>query len=180
MSGEAAWQRSFLPTTKASLRYVHGGKLRKRKTARPLSSSAPIHMVMRSSLAVSHRSFLSPVNRKKIEQIIRSQAKEFSLDVLEFVNAGNHLHLLFRLKDRKRYIRFVRAVCGLIARHVLSAERGSASNIKRNFWDARPFTRVVLDGPKVVRNLREALHKRNIFSVGFENASQILNLFSTA
>jgi hypothetical protein len=63
-----------------------------------------------------------------------------------------HLHLVIKLDDRKEFSKFVRVITGLIARHVLKAQRGPvaessvAAKEKTQFWMARPFTRLIAWG----------------------------------
>lgn len=119
------------------------------KVARPLSTKEPLHLVLKSAFAVGSRSMLQMYNAKKIDKIIRSQAKSCRIRIYHFVNVGNHLHLVIKLDDRKLFAQFIRSISGLIARHVLKKERGpqNADNSFRKkrstFWVARPFTRLI-------------------------------------
>ena len=126
-----------------------GGMLLKgnAKVARPLSTKHAIHLVIKSQLAVGKRSFLQSKNAGRIEGIVRRTAVAKGIRIYHFVNVGNHLHLVIKLDrstllaGRRAFHSFIRSVTGLIARHVLSAERNHARGIK--FWQARPFTRLV-------------------------------------
>ncbi|NUJ57979.1 transposase, partial [Cobetia marina] len=89
-------------------------------------------------------------NADRVETIVRGLAKRKGIRLYHFVNVGNHLHLVLKI-DRKQlrvgrdaFQSFIRAATGLIARHVLRAERGSAKQMK--FWQARPFTRLIAWG----------------------------------
>lgn len=167
-----------------------GGSLLKKsnaKIARPISTKKAMHVVLRSSLAKGKYSLLSPVRAKKIRHTIHAQAKLFQVKIYEFANVGNHLHLLVRATHKDLFKGFLRAICGLIARITLGAERGRArsgepelitsksefsSALKSTnentgtvkFWDQRPFTRIVewrrdFAGVKkyVVQNFNEAM-----------------------
>ncbi|MBL7671191.1 MAG: transposase [Bdellovibrionaceae bacterium] len=136
---------------------VFGGALLKGnpKTRRPISTKEPIHLVLKSKFAFGPRSMLQRYNVNKIEEIVRKQAKKCGLRIYHFVNVGNHLHLVIKLHDRKGYAKFIRALSGLIARHVLKKERGPTRNElsdenrasrKMSFWVARPFTRLIAWG----------------------------------
>ena len=48
---------------------------------------------------------------------------------------------MIKIDNLRLYKRFIRSVTGLIARHVLNAQRGSPQYVK--FWVARPFTRIL-------------------------------------
>jgi REP element-mobilizing transposase RayT len=126
-----------------------GGMLLKgnAKVARPLSTKHAIHLVLKSQLAVGARSFLRGKNVDRIDAIIRRTAEAKGIKIYHFVNVGNHLHLVLKLDrstalaGRRAFHTFVRSITGIIARHVLGAERNRAKGIK--FWQARPFTRLV-------------------------------------
>jgi len=135
-----------------SLRAFGGTLLKSNpKTARPLSSKESIHLVLKSGRAFGSQSMLQQHNVKKIESLIRHQAAKCEIKIYHLVNVGNHLHLIVKLRDTKLYAQFIRAITGLIARHVLHKERGLArDNIPKSnqqrFWIARPFTRLIAWG----------------------------------
>lgn len=143
------------------------------KCARPLSTKESVHLVLKSKQAIGPRSMLRSYNAKKIDAIIRRQAKLSGIRVYHLVNVGNHLHLVVRITNLNLYDRFIRSVTGLIARHVTNRERGdgrkflslaelkllggnaSGSRQETNsqvdkklarFWEARPFTRLIAWG----------------------------------
>ena len=100
-----------------------------------------MHIVLRSSLAKGKYSMLHKDKGKRIRQTIEAQAKRFHINIYEFANVGNHIHLLVKTHSRDLFKGFLRAISGLIARITLGVERGSAMALK--FWDQRPFTRIV-------------------------------------
>jgi hypothetical protein len=168
-----------------------GGMLLKgnAKQKRPLSSKHAVHMVLKSELAVGARSFLRPKNVKHIERIIRTQAQVFGVRLYHFVNVGNHLHLVLRLpplaysSSRTAFFSFVRAVTGLIARHVVQAERSRPKSVR--FWTARPFTRLLSWGRDFTsvsrymeKNRSEARTKAAFVDWGFDHIDpvKIVNL----
>lgn len=112
---------------------------------RPISEKHSMLLVMRASSARSSRSLRHKKNRKKVDGIVYRQAQKWGIKIYEYANVGNHLHILMRVSTRENYVRFIRAVSGLIARWILRAERGRPSG-RYSFWDHRPFTRVVLWG----------------------------------
>lgn len=131
-----------------------GGALLKgnAKVARPLSTKETIHLVLKSAQAIGAKSMLHTYNVNKIDEIIRTHAKNCRIRIYHLVNVGNHLHMVIKLDDFKEFSKFVRIITGLIARHVLRAERGpatdksEASRKKTQFWAARPFTRLIAWG----------------------------------
>lgn len=159
-------QASFFDD-KPALRFFGGALLNKSnpKIARPLSKKEPIHLVLKSARAFGPSSMLQKYNVTKIDSLIRNQAKLNNVKIYRFVNVGNHLHLVIKLEDPKLFAKFIRAVTGLIARHVLKRERGpgissaeefsipkkaspqdQAMHKKNQFWVARPFTRLIAWG----------------------------------
>lgn len=119
-----------------------GGSLLKGnpRIKRPIALNKPMHLVLRSSFA--RGSFSMNHKRKRIEKAIQTLSKNLGVKVYRFAIAGNHIHLLIVSKTRKAYSSFIRAVSGIVARIILSAERGKASFIDR-FWDSRPYTRIM-------------------------------------
>lgn len=97
---------------------------------------------MRSLLAKGPLSLLKYDH--EIRKIIENQARTFGIKVYRQANGGNHLHMVILPRSRTAFNGFVRAISGLIARLVLGAERGSSKNVQ--FWERRPFTRIVAWG----------------------------------
>ena len=63
------------------------------------------------------------------------------MQIYEFANGGNHLHLLIRIRDRRTYRCFIRGISSSVARLTLGVTRSVSKGIQ--FWDAIPFTRIV-------------------------------------
>ncbi len=66
-----------------------------------------------------------------VESMVRSQAKNQDIEIVDYVNVGNHMHMVIKIYARgaernRSFARFMRASSGLIARTLLGAERGSA------------------------------------------------------
>ena len=157
-----------------------GGKLLKgnAKIRRPLSSKHAVHLVLKSEFAMGVRSMLRTENVKKVDEIIRTQAADCAVTIYHLVNVGNHLHLVVRIKEVEAYPKFIRAITGLIARHVLGAERGSAKKLQ--FWIARPFTRLVSWGRDwtylngyMIKNALQSNIRRFFASWGFDVMDEV-------
>jgi len=158
-------QLSMIPDSKK----VFGGSLQKGnpKCQRPLSSKAPLHLVLKANRGFGARSMLHPDHVKKVNACVRRQAEATGIRLYHFVNVGNHLHLVVKIHDRQRFRIFIRAISGLIARQVLGAQRGPAKKGKSSgkgppskestkesrasYWIKRPFTRVVNWGQDYTR-----------------------------
>ncbi len=130
--------KSDLRTIKAC---SHGGvSLKKRrKIARPLLPGKVTHVVLKSSKAKGELSFYA--HKRLVAQLLREKSKKFFVEILDWVNMGNHLHLKVRFKDRKRMGQFLKSFTALLARKITGAKKGRKFG---RFWDGLAFTRVLL------------------------------------
>jgi hypothetical protein len=124
-----------------NVRHFGGAYLNKGnpKEKRPISVKRSMHLVMRSLIAKGPLTLLK--RELEIREIIENQAKVFGVKVYRQANGGNHLHLVVLPRSRQAFNGFIRAISGLIARLILGAQRGNAKSIQ--FWERRPFTRIV-------------------------------------
>jgi REP element-mobilizing transposase RayT len=132
-----------LPTVKAEkVRLNHGGEIRKgrRKRKRTILPNKWIHLCFKSKKAVGHLSLLHGRHQRKISQLLAKKAKQNFVEVGDFVNMGNHLHIKLKPHSRRHFIRFMRALPGMIARCVTGASRGNSFG---KFWDSLAYTRVI-------------------------------------
>ena len=122
---------------------AHGGSLSigKRKTARPLCVKRSIHIVMRASSARGNSSLLHPQHAKKVFQLLQKYSKQFEIRTYDFVNVGNHLHLLVRAKTKEGMRNFLRAFSGHVAQLITGS--GPGRPLKKRFWDFLVFTRLI-------------------------------------
>jgi REP element-mobilizing transposase RayT len=116
------------------------------KVKRPFSRKHLIHLILKSSKAKGAHSFLHPRNRKKIDPLVRSLAKRFGLSIKDYVNVGNHLHILVKAGHRICLTRFLRTLTGLIPRKLLGCHK--THPLEEPFWDGRPFTKIVSAGKR--------------------------------
>lgn len=130
------------------------------RTQRPISLKRPMHLVMRSSLAVRELSFLNPKRAKQIQKHVYELGEQKGVEVYCYANGGSHLQLIVRPHSRKAFNGFIRALSGLITRITLGVERGKPLNLK--FWDSKPFTRILEWGSEYERA------KENVFRNSFE------------
>ncbi len=136
-------QLSFIP--KNQLRSVksacHGGiSLKKRrKTARPLLPGKITHVVFKSSKATGALSFYK--HKRLVSALLSAKSKKFFIEILDWVNMGNHLHLKVRFKDRKRMGQFLKSFTGTLARQITGAKKGNKFG---KFWDGLAYTRVLM------------------------------------
>lgn len=143
-------QAQFLDPRLEKLRFFGGTWCTKRKfrVARPLSTKAPIHLILKSTQAKGRLSFSTPTNRKLILALLMKTSRKWGVQVIQFANVGNHLHLMIKLGNLRTYKPFICALTGGIPRHL--KWRGG------KFWNYRPFTRVV-QGLRALLTLRDYL-----------------------
>lgn len=135
-------QQKLLPQKELKFikRHTHGGvSLKKRrKTKRPLIPGAITHVVLKSSKAQGGLSFYK--HKQLVHSLLREKAKKFFVEIKDFVNMGNHLHLKVRFKDAKKFQQFLKSYTGLLARKITGARRGFRFG---RFWDGLVFTRIL-------------------------------------
>ncbi|GIL16438.1 MAG: hypothetical protein BroJett040_01890 [Oligoflexia bacterium] len=124
-----------------------GSSLKKRrKVARPLREGLVHHVVFKSKKAQGKLSFYT--HKKLVKSLIDERARKYFIEILDFVNMGNHLHLKVRFKDRKRFQNFLRTFAAMLARKITGAHRGKSFGQRRQqgqskFWDGLVFTRIL-------------------------------------
>ena len=138
-------------------RYNHGGTLRNKRrgrTARPLSTKAPIHLVFKTDIKSLRRGLRSPLGFKIVNQTIQKYARRFFIKVEQISINHDHIHLLVRFPKRSHGQAFLRTVAGQIAQQfqkngflipsrVTDTRQSQASNRPNKVWKYRPFTRVI-------------------------------------
>jgi len=132
---------------------------------RPMDSKKALHLVLKSSQAVGDKSFKSEKFEAKIWDIIKHHAEKTGIKIHEYANGGNHLHLLLHAKNRDDYTAFIKTITGLIARTVGKSERGKP--LKKRFWDARPFSRVVSFAKKEFKAIKTYLLRNTLEAIGW-------------
>lgn len=170
-------QFEFLP--KKDLRAIkkasHGGMSlkKRRKTARPLIPGCVTHVVFKSSKAKGSLSFYT--HKKLVAELLKSKSKKFFIEVLDFVNMGNHLHLKVRFKDKKRFAQFLKSFTSLLARSITKAKKGMPFG---RFWDGLVYTRVLLTKIEELglRGYFEGNHRER--ELGYKQREEYLKRFN--
>lgn len=134
-------QSSFIPTSELRTFKQHsfGGLKRRRKAKRPLIPGTITHLVLKSSKAQGELSFYK--HKALVHSLLKSLAKTYFVEIKDYVNMGNHMHLKIRFKDRVRFQNFLRLFSGLLARKLTNAHRGREFG---RFWDGPAYTRVLI------------------------------------
>ena len=111
---------------KEKSRRFHGADVvrGKRKSSRPLAKGEPFHLNFKANKQIQQETAWITCVLYKFGR--RFEVKVFDIDV-----SGDHAHLLIKIKHRRDYYAFVRAVTGVVAK-ALGA----------GLWKEIPFTRV--------------------------------------
>lgn len=148
---------------------AYGGVLRNtragRQGERPLAVRKTIHLVLRSSKAKGEMSFRRKANAVRIQQIVKKHSLKNGVKILMMANVGNHLHLHIKLGNRFRYAPFIRAITGAIALAVTRVSEVSKNQNQKQFWDYRPFTRIV-EGLRDFFSIRDYIRINELEGVG--------------
>lgn len=137
-------------------RTFYGGLKTKghRKLERPFHAGKPLHLVLKSDKAKGKFSLLGATNKIEVRALVFGQAKRFGVDISDYVNMGNHLHIKVRASSRLQFQRFLKTITGRIARHVTGAKKGRKFG---RFWQGLAYTRVL-------KSRMEELRLRGYFS----------------
>ena len=118
-----------------------GGDIKgKRKIKRPVATKRPMHITMRSERARGTFSMLTRRNPAKVSAIVSLNARCYRVKVFEWVNVGNHIHLLVQAQSREGFANFLRRVTCEIALAVTGARKGNRFG---KFWTGLAFSRIV-------------------------------------
>jgi hypothetical protein len=124
-------------------RLTHGGvpSLHKRKTVRPFSPSAPVHLVLSSIRARGTWSLSHRKNRARVNAMIYVYAKRFKVRVYRATNTGHQIQLLVKAIEKKHLADFLRVLAGRIAVVVSGAQK----HVKRigRFWDYLYWSKLI-------------------------------------
>ncbi len=143
----------------------HGGDHKNpQKRARPLSTKDSMHLVLRSTKAQGKLSFSR--HTKDIEKILKTFADKYHIKILSCANAGNHLHLHLKLFKRQTYNKFIRAITAAIMMKVTGFCRDRPKPLHYQFWDQRPFTRVI-QSFRAFKNIVDYIQINVFESIGY-------------
>ena len=151
-----------------------GSSLKKRrKIKRPLINGLATHVVFKSSKATGDLSFYK--HKNLVSKLLQEKSRKFFIEILDWVNMGNHLHLKIRFKDRKYVGAFFKSFSATLARKITGAKKGNRFG---KFWDGLVFTRIL--STKIeelgIRGYFEANHRQREY--GYEERAFYLKRFN--
>jgi REP element-mobilizing transposase RayT len=90
---------------------THGGSNlpAKRKGARPLNAKKPLHLVMKCNQQIFE-------DRHVIIDLLVFYANRFRVPIYSFAIGHDHIHFITKVPNRDAYVKFIRAVTGMIAK----------------------------------------------------------------
>jgi REP element-mobilizing transposase RayT len=147
-----------------------GGSLLKNshaKTSRPLDSKLPIHLSMRAHKGVL-RTFKTLL---LVDNQVEKTCKKHGVTIYRYANVGNHLHMVVKIPQRRRWNAFIRELSGRIAQLVREK-----LNLKGEFWSQRPFTRLVAGWGKSFQIAKEYVYLNWCEGEGHINRRQTKSL----
>ncbi len=84
---------------------------------------------------------LHPKHTRKVDRVVRDAAERQGIQLFQFANVGNHLHLLVRARRVEALRAFMREVSGGIAFLITGTRK--TQPLQGKFWDNLPYSRVV-------------------------------------
>ena len=138
----------------------------KRKSARPLSTKQPIHLVLKST----HSRPFHP-NSRKLEKIFREQASRYGIRIYDLALNWSHIHALIRIPSRHAYLAFIRTLTAAI---VIAISKLTGQSLK-GLFDLRPFTRILSWGREFT-SVRGYLELNQMEGLGLVFRTKKINL----
>jgi REP element-mobilizing transposase RayT len=146
---------------------------KRRKIKRPLIPGLVTHVVFKSSKAKGELSFYK--HKDLVSSLLKAKSKKFFIEILDWVNMGNHLHLKVRFKDRARMGQFLKSFSATLARSITGARRGDRYG---KFWDGLVYTRVLTSKLEELslRGYFEGSHRER--ELGYKERERFLKSFN--
>jgi REP element-mobilizing transposase RayT len=90
---------------------IHGGSnpAKKRKGARPLCAKRPMHLVLKCNKQIFE-------DRHVIIDTLISYSQDFHVPIYSFAIGHDHVHFITKIPSREAYVKFIRAVTGVLAK----------------------------------------------------------------
>jgi hypothetical protein len=137
------------------------------KTARPLSSKLPLHLVLRTD---SKNSMKKPKAFGLVHRILIRTMKKHGVTLYDYSNVGSHLHVLLKIPHVNRWPAFIRELTGRLSQE-MQGLKGQAKGVK--YWANRPYTRIVQGWKKAFKIVKEYIHLNDLEAEGFISRKQM-------
>jgi hypothetical protein len=158
-----------------------GGPLLKghARQARPFSKRLPMLFVMKSAPKAHGRYDLLRYQRL-IQKVLGRLARKMRIQVIAYSQLnGRHIHFVIQSPSREAQANFLRALSGLVARAVWSAERGRPAKNVKNFWAQRPYSQLLSPGPELSL-WKRFIHRKGEFNLPAIAESLVDSLSNTS
>jgi REP element-mobilizing transposase RayT len=104
------------------------------KTARPLDSKMPVHLVLRANQG----GMRLPKAFGSVASCFSAKAEKYGVRIYSYANVGNHIHAVIRVTKIRLWAAFIRELTSALA-FLMSG----IVDVAGKFWKQRPFTRIV-------------------------------------
>lgn len=142
---------------------TYGGSLNYRKLPRPFDSKKLTHAVFKAKLG---RSTWFIHLQGKIEMLLRRTAERYDVKIKRIAVNKDHIHVLFHTKKRQSQVCFLRLFAAEMGRRYKVVKRHFGIT-SREFWVARPFTRLVSRGRRSLRGIQCYIQRNRDEAMGF-------------
>ncbi len=137
------------------------------KVARPISTKDFMHVVLKSDQAKGPLSFLR-IERVLIA-LVQNLGAKLDVKVKDVVVMTNHIHLAIKVRHRRHFKAYLRALSGLIVRKLLKTERSKPASLDK-FFKGRPFSGIVNSGRKSFLILSRYFELNRLEKCGYSKA----------
>lgn len=142
----------------------------KRKGARPLVFSKPMHLVLKTSKAKGKYAF-SPTDHR-LKQLIQKMGYKFGVKIYSVAQNWSHIHVVIKLPNRLAYQKFIRALTGAMVLKLKAA---------KGFFDMAPYTKIASWGQQFqnlkLYSLKNELQARGLtFQSRSRNGHEVMQI----
>jgi REP element-mobilizing transposase RayT len=95
--------------------------------------------------------------------MVGNMCRKHGVRLYKYANVGNHLHLLVKLPNIRRWAGFARELTGRVAQIAQGLESQEKGGI---FWKQRPFTRIVRGWKEAYRTIKEYIYLNELEAEG--------------
>jgi len=108
--------------------------------------------------------------RAKVDARIYTLARRNHIQILEYANAGNHLHILLKSHSRDHLTKFLRLAAGQIAQLMTGAKKGIKFG---KYWSALAWSRLIKPG-KALAAIQRYLRLNQLEALALEFGYKVI------